>query len=323
MKKLLLSTIITSVLLLSACEEKKTTVNQPSKASQVATEQAQKEALNVQIVNVFSKGQPNEICLDEDENTERKFNSEEPLCLEVQVPETNQKWLNNQLLIDAAKFFIDPETQSFNPSADDLKQQIASALGKLYQAMSKEVLELLEEMKAYELQEGNIKEEEWEPSSPMITSQYYALKSHFIGQVEQIATFNFYYDNYTGGAHGWHNHVVRNADLARKIIIEVKDLVGENNENALKDLLWNAYQKEFSDMEYINKEDFTISPSFTFGKEGVLFNYPPYAVAPYAAGDIELLVEWQQIAPLLTETYQQLPQYPFTAEISKEEEAAE
>lgn len=330
MKKSFLALLISSALLLSACDEKEPKVAPAQPATEQATQAktASGEKLNVEIITLFDKGDLDNV----------KFNPAEPFTLSVKTPQTGVQWLDNQLLIEAAKFMLagNEEDKPFPFTADmpNLKQAIQDELAKTYQEYSKEILDSLEEMKQFEIEEGHATAENWQPS-PMMTSQFFSLESNFAEQIRNIATFHFLYENYTGGAHGWHNGVTVNADLERKILIGVEELIGkeESKQTAMKNLLWESYKKyhielaklytpegekvptdaEILENLFIQQEDIFISSSFQFHKEGVLFSYPPYAIGSYAEGQIELLVEWKDIQPLLTKEYRDLAGYEFKA----------
>lgn len=339
MKKSFLALCISSVFLLSACEEKEkrveTTQTQTTQAVQPSEKAADK--LNVETITLFTKGK--DVNLNNDSEAERPFNPSEPFFLSVQVPQTGLKWLDNQLLIEAVKLVLpaeDPD-KAFPYTADqpNLKSTLEVALAKFYEEYTKEVNESLAEIKKSEIEAGDATENNWQPSA-MMTSQYFSLEHRLSEQQGNIATFFLYFENYMGGAHGWHNGVTLNADLTRQILIGVKDLIGseESNEIALKNLLWESYKKyqielatyfakenkepipseaEILENTFIKQEDIFISNAFQFTKEGVLFSYPPYAIGSYAEGQIELLVEWKDIQPLLAMPYQKLPEYGFKA----------
>lgn len=337
MKKSFFALFISSIFLLCACDEKEkrmeTVQTQATQAVQPSEKAADK--LNVETITLFKKGQ--EVNLNNDSETERPFNPIEPFFLSVQVPKTGLAWLDNQLLIEAVKLMLPVEEadQVFPYTADqpNLKSTLEAALAKYYEEYAKEVNESLAEIKKSEIEAGDATESNWQPPVT-ITSQYFSLEHRLSEQHGNIATFFLYFENYMGGAHGWHNGVTLNADLARQILMGVKDLIGdeENKEIALKNLLWESYKKyqielatdfakenkepipseaEILENTFIKQEDIFISNSFQFTKEGVLFSYPPYAIGSYAEGQIELLVEWKDIQPLLATPYQKLPEYDF------------
>jgi hypothetical protein len=363
MKKTVLALLVSSALLISACEEKeknaapvaeKAAVMETTQSSPVAQASAEKTEgmLAVKIETLFAKGKdPNEP-YDEKKyagmtDAEREaafekemddkiaaFNPSEPLYMSVTVPTSGIAWLDNLFLVEAAKFFLPMEEGKpfpYTVDTPDLKNVLLAELKKDYQQSAESINESLAEMKQFEIEEGNATAENWQPPITQI-SQHYTLDSSFIGQKRNIATFLLVYENYTGGAHGWHNAQVRNVDLERQKMISVDDLVGAENQNALKDLLWASYLKyqvelaqrfakesgeaapslaEIEQNLYLAKADLTIAESFQFTKEGVVFSYPPYAIGPYAEGQIELLVEWKDIQPLLSEAYHLLPDYGF------------
>lgn len=349
MKKSFLALLVSSVFLLSACDEKEnrteaTEIKQTEQTQQTTqapetvqpSEKVATDKLNAEIITLFEKGKS----VDLDESTEHKFNPAEPFFLSVQAPKTGVQWLDNLLLIEAAKFMLPfDQDKPFPFTADqpNLKASLEAALATYYDEYAKEINESLAEMKKFDIEAGDATEQNWQPS-PMMTSQYFNLESKFLDQQRNIATFFFYFENYTGGAHGWHTGVTVNADLDRQSLISVEDLFGKeySSHKAVKDLLWESYKNyhwaltqefakdsnepapsrekfeaEFKENAFIRPEYLYISNSFQFTKEGIMFSYPPYVIGSYAEGQIELLVEWKDIQPLLTKEYQGLAEYEF------------
>lgn len=303
-KKSLPCVFIAILLLISACEDK--TSN--SKPIIEKTQPLQHTDLQVKTVSLFHKGIAP---VEEVDDPETMHNPDEPIHVSLKLVETNQPWLNNLLLLESAQFFIDSEEQVLSVADEKLKERIHSILERQYKESVINLREMLDEMKQYDIEQG-INPTEWKPPFSMMW-QHFTLENQLIEQQKNIASFSFFYDSYSGGAHGWHNFVVRNIDLNRKAFIEVDDLIELKNRATLTELLWQRYKKEFEEMEYLTKEDFTISNSFQFFKTGIAFNYPPYAIAPYSAGVVELFIEWGAIQPLLSETYKDLPKYNFQA----------
>lgn len=337
MKKSLLALLVSSVLLLSACDEKETRTEPIQTTSSVQpAKTATEDKLTAEIITLFTKGTE----VDLDENAEKTFNPEAPFFYSIQAPQTGVQWLDKLLLIEAAKVMLPFEQDKpfpFTADQPNLKTSLEAAFAKHYAEYAKEVNEMLAEMKENDIESGDATEQNWQPSQMML-SQYFRLDSEFLGQQRNIATFFFYFENYMGGAHGWHNGISINADLERQRLISVEDLFGdkETTHDAVKDLLWKSYKNyhweltqefakdsnepapsrekfeaEFKESAFIQAEDLYISNSFQFTKDGVMFSYPPYAIGPYAEGQIELLVEWKDIQPLLAKEYQDLPKYGF------------
>lgn len=337
MKKSFLALLVSSVFLLSACDEKenRTETTQTTPSVQPAKAVAE-DKLTAEIITLFAKGTD----VDLNENAEPKFNPESPFFYSVQAPQTGVQWLDNLLLIEAAKFMLPFDQDKpfpFKADQPNLKASLETAFAKHYAEYAKEVNETLAEMKKDDIEAGDATEQNWQPSA-MMTSQYFRLDSEFLGQQRNIATFFFYFENYTGGAHGWHTGVTVNADLDRQSLISVEDLFGkeDSSHKAVKALLWESYKNyhwaltqefakdsnepapsrekfeaEFKENAFIQPEDLYISNSFQFTKEGVMFSYPPYAIGSYAEGQIELLLEWKDVQPLLAKEYQSLPEYGF------------
>ncbi|MEZ4986522.1 MAG: DUF3298 domain-containing protein [Saprospiraceae bacterium] len=111
--------------------------------------------------------------------------------------------------------------------------------------------------------------------------------------------FTDYY--YTGGAHGMYATRVYSYDLVRQRRLRLKDVLKPGFEKAVTAALVRAVRLKFnlpdlSPLSTVLFED-GIQPNNNYGftEKGVFFVYAPYEVAPYAAGEIELFVAFENI----------------------------
>lgn len=101
------------------------------------------------------------------------------------------------------------------------------------------------------------------------------------------------YYGYTGGAHGNYYSVMHNFDLAKGAQLVYDDVLREESKAKILALLRAAEG---------NYEDIYPTTNIALRRDGILFNFPPYEIASYADGEIEVLLPYAKIAPFLTAT---------------------
>ncbi len=101
------------------------------------------------------------------------------------------------------------------------------------------------------------------------------------------------YYAYTGGAHGNYETVLHNFDVSKGKQLTYESLFSPDNNDQLLQLLKSAAS------EY---ENIHPTKNIALTKEGILFDYPPYEIASYAEGEIEVILPYKEVEPLLTET---------------------
>lgn len=143
-----------------------------------------------------------------------------------------------------------------------------------------------------------------EPSSAFETNSWV----NFIGQKEKLATFSIGTYDFTGGAHGMGETRYLTVDLTSHKILTLKDLFDENNLPKVKALLWENYTQQGTIKDedtFTPKSDFNVSDNIYIDSEGVHFIYSAYAIAPYAAGEPDLTLNWWQLKDLLKAEFKQ------------------
>jgi len=112
-----------------------------------------------------------------------------------------------------------------------------------------------------------------------------------------IFCFVTYIYHFSGGAHGMYGtfHTCVDLETGRKLAFA--DIFAPDSENALTAIIKRIIANE-AEGDYFDSE---IKPSdnFYFNGEGVTFVYNPYEIAPYYVGIVEILVPFDEIAPLL------------------------
>ncbi|MCX2962132.1 DUF3298 domain-containing protein [Rodentibacter caecimuris] len=130
----------------------------------------------------------------------------------------------------------------------------------------------------------------------------------FISQKEKLATFSIGYYDYAGGAHGTGGNRYFTLDLISHKILKLNDLFDAKALPQVKELLWENYTQNGSvkdDETFTRKVDFNVSDNIYLDSEGVHFIYSVYEIAPYAAGEPDLTLNWWQLKDLLKSDFKQ------------------
>lgn len=293
MKKSLLALLISSVFLLSGCEDKINTqklldaekqimqLESQLRSTQSELEKAKNAfpALNVEIVELFNKSEY--VQLSKEKKAE--FGQESSnVQVFTSLPKTNVAWLDQLLL-----------TQVFNALGVGLTQLKAEEITQ------DELTQILQQR--YDTLISEIKEQ---PAIEMSRS----LESYYLGQRNNIASFYFFSYDYYGGAHGMFMTNYANVDINKKKVITLNDLIEPRNQDKVKDALWEIYSIERLDENgeyngFIAKDDFRISENFYFGTNGIRFVYPVYELGPYSEGEVEIELDWYMANKLFNSDY--------------------
>lgn len=320
MKKSLLAIVVTMGILISACDEQhsNTTNTQLQQAEQeISKLNAQLEktkqelaalqqssavktdpqlmafpALNVDIYPFFTKAE--RIKFPPQTNQEQAILSAEQYYF-VSLAKTGFEWLDNllakQVLINYQPIPADEQRKL------DRNTITGNELSQLKTVLEKEYQENLDTLK-----EGGI----------LAISR--TAETIYLGQRHNIVTFFQNYDEYSGGAHNNYHTNYFNIDVNKKRIILLDDLLSPVKQVELSAILWRYYQQRNPPdangqyETFTPQQDFYLSEDFLFTDEGVKFIYPPYALGPFAEGEISLTVPWYEINQLLNTEYQRKPQ---------------
>ncbi|WP_018652332.1 RsiV family protein [Actinobacillus capsulatus] len=319
MRKSLLAIVVVMSMLVSACDEQNTDAataqlqQAEQKISQLNEKLAKSQqelttlqqsiagkndsslaifpALNVEIYPFFSKAE--RIKFKPQANQEQAILSAEQYYF-ISLAKTSFDWLDNllakQILISYQPIPADADSKiDRNAITGDELNQLKTVLEKDYQ----ESLETLKE--------------------GMTLGISRTAETIYLGQRHNIVTFFQNYDEYSGGAHNNYHTKYFNVDVNKKRIILLDDLLSPAKQVELSAILWDHYeQRNEPDANgkystFTPKQDFYISENFLFTDDGVKFIYPPYALGPFAEGEISLTVPWYEINQLLNPEYQRKP----------------
>ena len=273
MKKTLVAALISSVILLTGCQDKDT----ETKIKQLNQTVAQLTTENVKLKEQIEKTVP-AIFVENDEIFNQSEIIKHPKSKEDYQPEetkieysistikTNIDWLNDLLW---KKLTENEETKNIS------REQFIARYQTAFEEDKKEVKET--------------------PSLGISHSMW----TDFIAQKEKLATFAISFYDYEGGAHGIEGNRYFTIDLTTRHILTLNDLFNEKDLPKVKTLLWEQYNNSNKEYEpVIGVDSFNLSNNIYLDSKGVHFIYDVYEIAPYAAGEQDLLLYFGQLEEL-------------------------
>ena len=273
MKKTLVAALISSVILLTGCQDKDT----EAKITQLNQTVAQLSTENTKLKEQIEKTVP-AIFVENDEIFNQSEIIKHPKSKEDYQPEetkieysistikTNIDWLNDLLW---KKLTENEETKNIS------REQFVARYQTAFEEDKKEVKET--------------------PSFGISHSMW----TDFIAQKEKLATFAISFYDYEGGAHGIEGNRYFTIDLTTRHILTLSDLFNEKDLPKVKTLLWEQYNNSNKEYEpVIEADNFNLSNNIYLDSRGVHFIYDVYEIAPYAAGEQDLLLYFGQLEEL-------------------------
>ena len=273
MKKTLVAALISSVILLTGCQDKDT----ETKIKQLNQTVAQLTTENVKLKEQIEKTVP-AIFVENDEIFNQSEIIKHPKSKEDYQPEetkieysistikTNIDWLNDLLW---KKLTENEEMKNIS------REQFVTRYQTAFEEDRKEVKET--------------------PSLGISHSMW----TDFVGQKEKLATFAISFYDYEGGAHGIEGNRYFTIDLTTRHILTLNDLFNEKDLPKVKTLLWEQYNNSNKEYEpVIGADSFNLSNNIYLDSRGVHFIYDVYEIAPYAAGEQDLLLYFGQLEEL-------------------------
>lgn len=138
-------------------------------------------------------------------------------------------------------------------------------------------------------------------------------KVDFIANNNRYVTLQLSEENYLGGAHGMSLNLFANFSFETGERINLEDLVAEGQMEKLEQLAEGLFRQEkeipegqsLQDAGYFYMEEsgndspFFLTNNFAITREGLLFYYNPYDIAPYSMGATILKVPFREIAGTL------------------------
>jgi len=273
MKKTLVAALISSVILLTSCQDKDT----ETKIKQLNQTVAQLTTENVKLKEQIEKTVPaifveNEEIFNQSEIIKHPKSKEDYQPEETKIEysistiKTNIDWLNDLLW---KKLTENEEMKNIS------REQFVARYQTAFEEDKKEVKET--------------------PSFGISHSMW----TDFIAQKEKLATFAISFYDYEGGAHGIEGNRYFTIDLTTRHILTLNDLFNEKDLPKVKTLLWEQYNNSNKEYEpVIGADSFSLSNNIYLDSRGVHFIYDVYEIAPYVAGEQDLFLYFGQLEEL-------------------------
>ncbi|MDZ4680908.1 MAG: DUF3298 domain-containing protein [Saprospiraceae bacterium] len=124
-----------------------------------------------------------------------------------------------------------------------------------------------------------------------------------------LLTIGYLSYSYYGGAHGMYATGYVSYDLKNRKRLKLSDVFKPGYEAKMPIFLERALRRQFnlqSDQslnEILFDDSIGLTDNFGLTRKGIYFNYVPYEIASYAAGEIKLYVPFAEIADLLQPTF--------------------
>lgn len=134
----------------------------------------------------------------------------------------------------------------------------------------------------------------------------------FIYQTPEYLSLKFGEYEFSGGAHSNELHLYRTYSIPDGKRLTLSDLIKNNSMNRLTALADSLFRSEkelpeeatYEDHSYFFKGgEFSLNNNYALTKEGVLFYYNPYEIAPFSEGPTRLLLSYDHVNPLLADPY--------------------
>ena len=110
---------------------------------------------------------------------------------------------------------------------------------------------------------------------------------------------------FDGGAHGSYGTTLASYNLAAKKQLTLDDVFKPDYQKTVSTALEKALRKKYSlnpkeDLrQFLFDEKIEATNNFAVTRKGILFNYPPYEIAAYAMGEIQLYVSFDELKAVL------------------------
>ncbi len=136
--------------------------------------------------------------------------------------------------------------------------------------------------------------------------QYYFFLEYFYSRFNKnIISFKFNSEYFTGGAHPNHDIMCFTYNLQNGKKMELADFFIENSDflKRISDYSVNSLmQNEYADEEWIKEgagENIDNFQRFIVTENSFVFYFPPYQVAPYAAGEQQIIISFSELKDIL------------------------
>lgn len=163
----------------------------------------------------------------------------------------------------------------------------------------------------------------YERDADTLTKELPDLKLHYVYEdklvpqwnIGSIITFQRYNFGFFGGAHGTYTYEFLNYDISSGEKILLSDVVNLEYKSKLDSIALSLLKEKFGlkpDMTLgesgflIDDNNFKLTDNFALTPYGLIFQFNPYDIAPYAMGSIEIFIPKLKINNFLTADYQSI-----------------
>lgn len=282
MKKSLIGLALSSLLLLSACEDEALTEKLLQAERTII--QLKVELAKQQKTQGFPVLQPKTLTLFDKKETikfaanlnEKTNDAQAEIAASLRILDTGIEWLDQLQMQQTSKQITQNAVEGKRVTQEMLRQQMEQQCQK----MGNEVI-----------------------AEQLFNGESFELDTTLVGQRENVVTLRQTRDTYLGGVHGMRESFYLNFDVEKQRLITLETLAPKQAQGELTDTLWRIYKDDFANGWAIEKADFNISPEFYFNQNGVNFVYPPYILGSYAEGEITLTLSWYEAKKLINPDY--------------------
>lgn len=216
------------------------------------------------------------------------------------------------------RLYVDYPTSGNPQLIYAIQEYVSEVLGGTYEGNYNQGQEM---MNAYGEGEWNRLKKEYDVMAQEVESQYLEGMSFYssyeirkVYETEELITFATQHEIYLGGAHGMQNYsgiTFRKSDGRRFGYDMMRDIYTDNfyeiTKEGLKEYFSEAVGHKPSDSvleQWLMTNDNVHALSHPIAQpymteEGVIFQYQPYEIAPYASGMPVFTVSYQDIMPFL------------------------
>lgn len=302
------ASVLTTAILMTACQPKKVESEQPETAasSTLAQEQAS------QLIGDSEKLQLNlPACDDKNcpEMTIERLSSNQPFI---------DAYMDAEILKQVEKILaVSPESAADEAASTAKASEVAASQAVVQAVTVKQQLE--QQLQPYTQAFLKLDQEIKALSSSHKISVM--IKPTILNAKGPLVTIVLNSSSYLGGAHGSSSQQYYNFDLEKKKLVKLNEILAPNQLAALENQAHEAFKtwviesKLANDVsEYEQAWKFKLSDNYYLSKQGLILQYGEYEIGPYVVGLPRLTIPYEQLQTILKKPY--LPEFATEAAAS-------
>lgn len=185
----------------------------------------------------------------------------------------------------------------------DINQAMAAYAAMIKTEFKLNNLPILED---WENQVGNIPANEEDGHGPMFCEEQ-IISGQVMGQIRGIFSYGIERYVYAGGAHGSNFRLFANFCMATGKRLHEQDVFVADYQEALTNLLLKKMVDQNDEIALIedlqqagyNIDEIHPNDNFYLSEDGITYVFNPYDIAPYALGETEILLPWDELGELV------------------------